>query len=223
MTLQVLLAVLASTFMHALWNFTARRVKGDLAVIWVGLCIASVCMFPIAILSGPIGPQFLEAWPFMAATGIIHAFYFATLAICYRHGDISIVYPIARGTGVAGAALVAFFVLHEEISALGWVAFLAICLGTALLGYSEHASKGSIGTSLKAVLVGGIITAYSLVDKLGVGSAHPVVYIFALFFISAVCLTPLVLLKHKKQLHKVFHGSIRYSVIIGLGSMLTSL
>ncbi len=100
---------------------------------------------------------------------------------------------------------------------------MLICAGTVFLGSSEHSGSGSISSSLKAALVGGSITAYSVVDKLGVERADPVLYIFALFFISSVVLTPYVLLQYRGRLLHALKGSIRFSLVIGLGSMATYL
>ena len=222
MTLSVFLAVLVSTVMHALWNFAARRVRGNLVVIWAGLCIASLCCLPVVFLRGALArPVLAQSAPFMIATGVIHAFYFALLALCYRKGEISIVYPVARGTGVAGAALMAIALLGESLSLYGGLAVILICSGTIVLGLSDRSRSGSIGTSLKAVLVGASIAAYSVVDKLGIERADPVLYIFSLFFIAAVVLAPLVLLRNKGKVVKELKGSVRFAAIIGLGSMAT--
>ena len=62
------------------------------------------------------------------ATGTIHAAYFFTLAKAYEHGGISSAYPIARGTGVAGTALIAYFCLNEAITLIGLLSIASIYL-----------------------------------------------------------------------------------------------
>src|SRR4030065_1783288 len=101
---------------------------------------------------------------------MIHAFYFFFLAKAYEHGDISVVYPISRGSGIAGTAIIAFLFLQEKISFIGASGILFICLGTVLLGLDNTHQKRGIFFSL---LVAVLITSYSIVDKLGVGIIHP--------------------------------------------------
>ncbi len=67
--------------------------------------------------------------PFMVGSGVAHALYFFTLMRAYAKTDISIAYPIARGIGVGGTALVAIWLLHEVISTKGAAGILLICIG----------------------------------------------------------------------------------------------
>ena len=118
MNLTAFALVVAAACLHALWNLAAKRVAGNLGVLWLGLCLAGVALAPFALY---------DAWqsfdpaglPYLAATGLIHAGYFGLLAASYRQGELSVVYPLARGAGVAGTALVAWAVTGEGISAAG--------------------------------------------------------------------------------------------------------
>src|SRR5690242_580166 len=104
----------------------------------------------------------------MVATGLLHAAYFTLLAASYRHGELSVVYPLARGTGVAGTALFAWLVLGERPSALGALGVGSVCLGIVVLGLRQRDRPGRSRSYHLALLVGLTITAYSVVDKLGV-------------------------------------------------------
>jgi multidrug transporter EmrE-like cation transporter len=128
MNLTAVLLVLVAACLHAFWNLTAKRVSGNLGVFWLGLCLAAVVLAPFAVWSA-FQSFDLAGLPYIVATAIIHAAYFALLAAGYRHGELSTVYPLARGTGVAGTALVAWAVIGERISALG-----ALGIGTVWLG-----------------------------------------------------------------------------------------
>jgi uncharacterized membrane protein len=224
MSFGVFLIVLLSAITHSLWNFFARVIKGDVPVLWIALVMASVGCFPFTLLRGWPVDALAKSLPFMLATGIIHAIYFRLLAWCYEHGEISIVYPIARGSGVAGASLLAYFLMSEQISVCGAAGVVCVCAGTVLAGFGDiRGGRFNVGVGLMAVSVGATISIYSLIDKGGVRLIDPVNYIFALFFLAAVFLTPYVLLRHRSGLIDAVKKRKRYSMLIGCGSIGTYL
>ena len=129
MKLFVFLLILLSAFTHALWNFFAKKASGNFPVLWNGLWIGNLVLLPYSLLL-IINTGFpLSAMPFMVGSGVAHALYFFTLMRAYAKTDISIAYPIARGIGVGGTALVAIWLLHEVISTKGAAGILLICIG----------------------------------------------------------------------------------------------
>src|SRR4030065_2911760 len=132
MPLVAFLLIILAAALHALWNFAAKKASGSLSVIWIGLAMAAIAIIPFLFLLEPDQIFLLKAWPFVLATGIIHAFYFFFLAKAYEHGDISVVYPIARGSGIAGTTIIAYLLLQEKISLIGASGISFICLGTVL-------------------------------------------------------------------------------------------
>ena len=75
------------------------------------------------------------------ASGVIHTVYFFALAKAYEYGDISVVYPIARGSGIVGTAIAGIFLLQETISPIGLIGILAISVGIYLLGLKNGHQK----------------------------------------------------------------------------------
>ena len=222
MSLTAFALVVAAACLHALWNLAAKRVSGNVGVLWLGLCLCGVMLAPFALLSAvrSFDPAGL---PYIVATGLIHAAYFGFLAAGYRHGELSIVYPLSRGTGVAGTALVAWAVTGEGISALGALGIGSVCLGILLLGQRELRRPNQARSSRLALLVGLTITAYSVVDKLGVGLVSPVVYLAGLVIVTWVVLAPLVLLRYPQECREAWQKHKRTSLGMGLGSMGTYL
>jgi uncharacterized membrane protein len=222
MNLTAFALVVAAACLHALWNLAAKRVAGNLGVLWLGLCLAGVALAPFALY---------DAWqsfdpaglPYVVATGLIHAGYFALLAAGYRQGELSTVYPLARGTGVAGTALLAWAVLGEGVSALGALGIGSVCLGVLLLGLRGVRRPAQGRSCLPALLVGLTITAYSVVDKLGVGLVSPVVYLAGLATVTGVALAPLLLLRYRQECREAWRDHKRTSLWVGLGSMGTYL
>lgn len=132
----VFLLVLFAAVTHSLWNFFARVVKGDIAVLWLALLVGSAACLPFTFLDGWTVESLAEGYPYLIATGLINAVYFRLLAWCYEHGEISVIYPIARGSGVAGATVLAFFLTGEAISLFGGIGIALVCVGTILVGVS---------------------------------------------------------------------------------------
>src|SRR5262249_32397508 len=130
MTLLVFAIVLLAATLHAVWNFAAKKVSGNLGALWLGLCLGSGLSWPGARRLQRTEGLTSDGGLYILATGMMHACYFGFLARSYAVGDISLVYPVARGTGMAGTAVVAVVWLHEGVSVLGMSGILVICLGT---------------------------------------------------------------------------------------------
>ena len=95
MTLTTFFLVVVAAVLHACWNLAAKKASGNIGVFWLGLCFASLMFLPVVWLSDLPIP--LVGWPYIVATGLIHTAYFGLLAASYRHGEMSVVYPLARG------------------------------------------------------------------------------------------------------------------------------
>lgn len=223
MPLQAFILVLISTVMHAAWNFAVRKASGSLAVLWVGkwfavaLCLPAFCYFPLE------SDAVFAAWPFMAATGLAHTVYFLMLAKAYEEGEISVVYPLARGTGVGGTALAAWILIDERLTIPGMIGIATVLLGIIMLGVADLRTPKNRRSIAYALLVGATIAVYSVVDKQGVSHIHPVHYVFALFLIPGVLLSPYVLLRHRPAVFRAWRGLKTYALCVGPGSMATYL
>ena len=113
MTAAAIALVLAAAVLHATWNLLIKRAGGGSAFIWLALSLSAILYAPVAaiavvLLRPHFGPIEIT---FMAGTALLHLGYFISLLRGYRAGDLSLVYPLARGTGPALAtiAAIAFF------------------------------------------------------------------------------------------------------------------
>ncbi len=225
MSTELFVFVLLSAVLHATWNFVARQNAGNLIVFWWSLWVSGLALLPfVASVAVSLGTtEFLsmmaDGWLYVVATGIIHAFYFLLLARAYEHGEISLVYPIARGSGIGLTGFLGWLLLDESLSPFGVAGIALICIGilsmgVAILRYARDARRGFVS----ALGVGATIVSYSLVDKAGVGVVHPVVYIFGMFMLSAVLVTPLVAVRGRGRLWRKLAETWRAATLIGLGS-----
>lgn len=227
MTTSIFLLVLGSAFCHAGWNFAARKVSGNFIVLWISLWIGCLFLLPMALgilfKLGLAKSVQISGIPYMITTGCIHAVYFTLLGISYQHGEISLVYPIARGSGVGLTAIFASLIFAEKISLLGAFSLALISLSILSMGFSSSNSSSKTKPLIASLCLGITISAYSLVDKVGVVYVHPVIYIWFLFFITAIVLTPFILLHYHDTIITTAKTQFKFSLIIGIGSIITYL
>ena len=190
--------VVAAAVIHAVWNALAKRAHDQVVFLWSSVSLASLLLLPVGfwwLRAEGVAPG---AWPFVAATIVLHAVYFYALGRAYRYGDFSRVYPIARGLGVALVPIVALAVFDERLSPLGTLGVALVVLGIAGLSLLGEVRPGSPATGFGAgtawaLLTGLLIAAYSLVDKAGVARLHPFAYISLMGLGMSALLTPVVL------------------------------
>jgi drug/metabolite transporter (DMT)-like permease len=177
----VVLAALA----HAAWNVLAKTASGGATFVWLFSTLAAAIWLPvaaIALLVDPGEPVDLEGIAFMAGSGALHALYFVLLQRGYRDGDLSLVYPLARGTGPLLSTLAAIVIFAERPSALalaGGAIIVAAVLSLAGVGGGVRTERGHRRRAVGfALLTGLAIASYTLWDKQAVGplGLQPVVY-----------------------------------------------
>ena len=101
MTTVSLVLVLLSAFAHASWNLMLKRADDPEVFAWCLLAVSSVILFPVGVLLFFFNPVGFPGMWFVLATIILHTFYFILLGRGYAQGDLSLVYPVARGIAVS--------------------------------------------------------------------------------------------------------------------------
>lgn len=192
MTPVALMLVLAAAVMHAGWNALAKSSRDAFAFLWLSMLLASSLLMPAAIASTASGGIPAGSWPFVGATAALHALYFYTLARAYRAGDLSQVYPIARGLSVALVAVLAWVVLGEQLSAPGMTGIAAVVAGVIVVAQPWQRNRDRAGVGW-ALATGVIIAGYSVVDKAGVLRAAPLPYVVFMIFGACLLLLPYVI------------------------------
>jgi drug/metabolite transporter (DMT)-like permease len=208
MTATALSLVLVAAFLHAFWNYLAKKSRNKIAFIWWFILSAVILYFPMFLYFYAGIKISAVGWACIVATGILHTFYFFFVGSSYERGDLSVVYPLARGFGPFGVPILAVVILREQLSLPGVIGIAFVVVGI----YAIHLKSFSFKTifepftairsapSIWALLTGCTIATYSLVDKVGVKSVHPAVYIYFIFLIPLLFLTPYVLIKEKRAL-----------------------
>jgi drug/metabolite transporter (DMT)-like permease len=178
--------VAGAAILHVAWNVLLKTAGDPLRAAGIGLLAASVLIVPGAaigwLLAGqpPIPP---EAILLGAVSGVLEAAYFTLLAAAYRRGDLSVVYPIARGTAPLLAVAVGIGVLGERLGTLGIAGVAALLVGLLALQrpwrFLRRAVPGRPGPDPAvgfALATGVMIASYSAVDRVGARLVEPWLY-----------------------------------------------
>ena len=184
---------------HAGWNLLAKTASGGAAFVWLGVVAGLVIWVPALVAALVVAPGEMgaEGVVFMAGSGAMHAAYFVLLQRGYRHGDLSLVYPLARGTGPLLATIAAIAFLDERPSALalaGAAIIVAAVLSLSRGARDRHGPEAREAV-LFALLTGVSIAGYTLWDKHAVGALalSPIVYFYGTQVANVLVLTPYVL------------------------------
>ena len=189
--------VLAAAVVHAAWNLAAKRISsGGTQFVWLYYTAGAVLLLPVTIVLLVVEnhpPQW--SWLLAAAvTAVLHVAYGVVLQRGYRVGDLSVVYPVARGTGPLLSVLAAVLVLGERPGPLGLLGAFLVAAGVLVIstgrrGGDTHAVKAGI---LYGLLTGAVIAGYTLWDAhsvTGLG-VPPVIYFGLGSVLQSVLLVP---------------------------------
>jgi len=169
-----LLLVLTAAVVHATWNFLLKRSGGGTVFVWWFATLSALIYAPLALgLVWYLKPTFhWQHYALMAASAALHTVYFMALDRGYRSGDLSLVYPIARGSGPLITVLCAVLWLGETPSPIAITGALLIGAGAVILtgGFEHLRASGSLPALGFALLTGCMIAGYTLVDNVAVSA-----------------------------------------------------
>lgn len=197
-TLAVVL-VLSSSFCHAGWNLLAKRAGRSGTFVWLFSLLSIFLYLPVALILYFVQSWHIDLWQciFIAGSAVIHIGYFLTLQKGYQIGDLSLVYPLARGTGPLLSTLAAIAILGERPSALALFGAALIIGGVfILLGDPRKLLKISVQerTSVYYALMTGLfIATYTLWDKYAVSTllVAPVLFDWSSGVIRTALMSPI--------------------------------
>ena len=174
MTAFALLLVLTAALLHALWNLLAKRARGGIPFTWLFSLLTVVLWAPIIVVYVIVWRPTLGwlALLFMLGSATIHLAYFLMLQRGYRHGDLSVVYPLARGTGPLLSMVGAVLLLGERPTWLAVDGALLIIAGVfAIAGGPEMLRRRTAVSGVSYGLMTGLLIAtYTLWDKYAVSA-----------------------------------------------------
>jgi len=176
MPLSALALVIAAALLHALWNIVAKKAGGNHHFALLSVLFTVVLWAPVALAFGAVSEAQrwgTGEWLVLAASALLHVLYFTVLLTGYRKADLTVVYPVARGSGPLLASLGALVVLGEPLTLLGGVGVLAVCGGVFLIAGGPRIVRAGAGAPGHAQALAGVrwgaatgllIAAYTVVD-----------------------------------------------------------
>ncbi len=201
MTPVALALVLSSALAHSTWNLLLKRSEEKQIFLWWLLLTASILTTPVGVVLFWLHPIGHPGWAFVLVTIVLHLLYFLLLERSYAQGDLSLVYPIARGFGPMLVPVLGVIILNESIAYLAIVGIVAIVLGIYTVSWSGNFSNVlrdpldllKNGGTRYAILTGMTISAYTIIDKQGVSHVEPFLYMYFTTLGSALGLAPYIL------------------------------
>lgn len=218
MTIVAILLILGAAGIHASWNLLTKRLGGGAESVWLFTLVATVLYAPPAAVvayATSFRPGGRE-WIVLIGTGILQGVYFVLLRRGYAVGDLSMVYPLARGTGPLVATLLAVLLLGERPSPLTIVGALVVSLGTLLFLRPVPGSNRSLAV-VYGLMTGVVIGCYTVWDGYAVGKlAVPAVVLgWAADAGRLIWLTP-VALRRKEAMRATWRLSKGPVIAIGI-------
>ena len=198
LTWPVIAAVLCGALLHASWNALVKS-GDDKALDMVLLhLLGGLGALPLLLW---LGPPRVEAWPYIAASVLIHIGYYIAVVGAYKHGDLGLTYPIMRGFAPLLVALASSAWIGEVLSPGAWLGIIGITVGVALVGLAHKGNTLHHGKALAfAFANAAIIAAYTLVDGLGVrASGDAARYVLLLFVFDGIPYALLVWLQRSRE------------------------
>ncbi len=211
MSATALALILVAALAHATWNLFSKQASsaGASSFVWLMSLAATGLYAPVVAVSLLLSPPRFTPldWVFMLGTGLLQVGYFLFLQAAYRRGDLSLVYPLGRGSGALLAALAGIILLGERPGPAGITGIVLVVLGVLVLGTPR---RGGPATSrpgpqapppaaprasraiVFALVTGAFIASYTLWDKYAVSTlmVPPLVQGYASLPVMALLLAP---------------------------------
>jgi drug/metabolite transporter (DMT)-like permease len=185
MSTLVFAVVLSGALLHATWNAIVKSAHDKfLTTIMVTAAAALIAAVLLPFLRLPER----ASWPYIGDSMVLQVVYFVLVARTYRIADMSLTYPLMRGTAPFLVALVTVFRLGDSLSLTEWCGVIGICVGVFSMTLSSnlHQPKGIYLALLNAL----VIAAYTLVDGIGVRlSGAAASYTLSIFLLTGIPFT----------------------------------
>lgn len=230
MSLTALGLIVLAGLIHACWNIAAKKAGGDARFAFFSAFLMMLVWAPLGWWVGRdvvAGWGAIE-WMLVLASGVLHVFYYVILLRGYRKSDLTVVYPMARGTGPLLSSLVAIVLLGEQISALGVAGIGGVVGGVFLIAggpgllraaHDPVARRRVHKGMVYGVVTGVFIAAYTVVDGYAVKVVlmSPILVDYMGNFVRVALLAPSVL-RDLPTARQLWHTQWRYALLVAVVS-----
>ncbi len=228
MPLSALALVILAGLIHACWNIAAKKAGGDVRFSCFSSLVMMVFWAPVGLWLGwqQVPSWGVLEWSLVWASGILHTIYFIILLRGYRKADLTVVYPLARGSGPLLSSMVAIVFLGEHISALGLGGIVAVVVGVFLIAggpglfRNTHSAEQRVRVRkgmLYGLLTGVFIASYTVVDGYAVKMVFmsPILVDYFGNFVRLAFLLP-ALLRKPEEARTLWRAQWKYATVVGV-------
>ena len=194
MTPLALCLVLCSAGLHVVQHVALKRARDRMSFLWWMWLWAAVLFLPVPIFMWRALPT--SVWGLLAVSAVFETLYYLSIARAYRTGDLSLVYPLARGVAPMFVCLWTAIALREYPSAVGALGIALIVAGLCVVQLRGGGDWRRLRSALResaarwSLLAGLCISLYTTIDKAGVGLAPSLLYTYLAMTLTLVYLTP---------------------------------
>ncbi len=205
MTLLVFSAVIFAAALHATWNAMIKS-QHDKLLSMTAMVVG--CGFIALIILPFVGLPHEDSYIYLAFAIVVHTGYHIFLASAYKHGDLSLVYPISRGTAPLIVTIFSIVILGIQFEiltlfGLGLIVFAILCL----IFSGNHTNKGNGKAIILALVTACFIASYSIIDGFGARAAGSSLSFYALLsVINGIVFTVFIGIKSPHYLSEIFRG-----------------
>lgn len=228
MPLSALALVVLAGFIHASWNIAAKKAGGDVRFAAFTSVVLMVFWAPLGLWLGIEQVPYWgwREWALVGVSALLHVVYFITLLRGYRQADLTVVYPVARGSGPLLSSALAIAFLGEQLSVLGLLGIVGVVGGVFLIAGGPALWRAAHDPAQRARvhqglywggLTGVLIAAYTVVDGYAVKWAlmSPVLVDYFGNLIRLLLIGP-TLLGDRPTVVRLWRAQWRYACIVGI-------
>ena len=230
MPLSALALVVLAGFIHACWNIAAKKAGGDVRFAAFTSLVMMLFWAPLGLwLAWQQVPQWgAREWALVSTSALLHVVYFIVLLRGYRQADLTVVYPLARGSGPLLSSLIAITLLGEQITPAGLIGIAAVVAGVFLIAGGpalwraahDVAHRARVRTGMRyGVLTGVFIAGYTVVDGYAVKLAlmSPILVDYCGNLIRVLLIGP-TLLRDRRATLALWRTQWKYACVVGVVS-----
>lgn len=206
MSLSAFALIILAGLIHASWNIVAKKAGGDARFAFFTSVLMMLFWAPLGWWVGRDAVPLwgVREWAFIGLSGVLHVLYFVVLLRGYRQADLTVVYPLARGSGPLLSSLAAMVLLGEQITALGLLGIAGVVGGVFLIAGGPGLLRAAHDPQARArvhkgiaygLLTGVFIASYTVVDGYAVKVVlmSPILIDYMGNFVRVALLAPVVL------------------------------
>lgn len=227
MPLSALALIVLAGLIHASWNIAAKKAGGDARFAFFTSIVMMVVWAPVGLWAswGVLPGWGWAEWTVVAVSGVLHVLYYVVLLRGYRKADLTVVYPLARGSGPLLSSLVAITLLGEQISAMGVAGIAGVVGGVFLIAGGpgllraahDPAQRRRVHKGMAyGLLTGAFIASYTVVDGYGVRFLlmSPILVDYLGNFVRVALLAPVVL-RDRPAAAVLWRQQWKYALMVG--------